>query len=193
MNMILEQFARPFALKALGDDGAFAGYGSVFGVADAFADIVAPGAFARSLAEHASLGTQPAMLWQHDSRQPIGVWSGLREDAVGLQVAGRLALKTPGGAAAYELLRMGALNGLSIGYVAITSRIDEATRRRHLLDVDLWEVSLVTFPANPRARVTAVKARPRLPAAGDGAALADLVRLVRQRTDRLNQTWKGNR
>jgi hypothetical protein len=186
-------------LKALGDDGSFAGYGSVFGVADAFADVVAPGAFTRSLAEHASLGTLPAMLWQHDSRQPIGVWSALREDAVGLQVAGRLALKTPGGAAAYELLKLGAVNGLSIGYVTITSKIDETTRRRHLLEVDLWEVSLVTFPANPRARVTAVKAQPRIAQPGiagghdNAATLADLVRLVRQRTEHLTAITKGTR
>jgi HK97 family phage prohead protease len=192
--MICDQLARPFQLKALGDDGSFAGYGSVFGVADAFADVVAPGAFTRSLAEHASLGTLPAMLWQHDSRQPIGVWSALREDAVGLQVAGRLALKTPGGAAAYELLKLGAVNGLSIGYVTITSKIDETTRRRHLLEVDLWEVSLVTFPANPRARVTAVKAPPCIAAGRDGGApLADLVRLVRQRTEHLTAITKGTR
>jgi uncharacterized protein len=184
--MLHERLARPFELKALGDDGSFAGYGSVFGVADDFADMVAPGAFARSLAEHARAGTQPAMLWQHDSRQPIGIWSGLREDRVGLQVSGRLALKTRGGAEAYELLKLGAVSGLSIGYVAVASHVDERTRQRVLIDIDLWEVSLVTFPANPKARVTVVKA------ASPGAAeLSDLAAWIGRRADELKTLTKG--
>ena len=181
-----ERLARPFELKALGEDGSFAGYGSVFGVADEFADTVAPGAFARSLALHARAGTLPAMLWQHDSRQPIGIWSGLREDRVGLQVSGRLALKTRGGAEAYELLKLGAVSGLSIGYVAVASHVDERTRQRVLVDIELWEVSLVTFPANPMARVTAVKAVP------EGAAeLAGLADWIGRRTDELKSLMKG--
>jgi hypothetical protein len=126
----------------------------------------------------------PAMLWQHDSRRPIGVWQRMREDGVGLQVAGRLALATRPGAEAYELLKLGAVSGLSIGYVAVASQIDERTRQRVLTDVDLWEVSLVTFPANPAARVTAVKAEA-------DAALAAAVRRLRRRTDDLNRMMKG--
>ena len=184
--MLQQRLARPFELKALGEDGSFAGYGSVFGLADDYADTVAPGAFARSLAEHARAGTQPALLWQHDSRQPIGVWSALREDRVGLQVSGRLALKTRGGAEAYELLKLGAVSGLSIGYVAVASHVDERTRQRVLIDIDLWEVSLVTFPANPQARVTAVKAM-----AADAAALAGLAVWIGHRTEELRFLTKG--
>ena len=148
---------RPFALKQLSEDGTFEGLGSVFGVADDYADIVAPGAFKRSLRDHKKRGSMPKMLWQHNAATPIGVYSAMREDEVGLQVTGKLALKTQAGAEAYELLKLGAVDGLSIGYVTVKSEIDDKNHVRTLTEVDLWEVSLVTFPANAQARVNAVK------------------------------------
>jgi len=145
-------------LKAVGDDGTIEGYGSVFGVRDSYDDVIAPGAYAESLKAHKAAGTMPAMLWQHDASAPIGVWLEMVEDAKGLRIKGRLALETAKGAEAYALLKMGALNGLSIGFVAKQWAYDKVTDLRTLTEVELWEVSLVTFPANEASRITGVKA-----------------------------------
>lgn len=145
-------------LKAVGEDGTIEGYGSVFGVRDAYDDVIAPGAYAESLKAHKAAGTMPAMLWQHDASAPIGVWLEMVEDAKGLRIKGRLALETAKGAEAYALLKMGALNGLSIGFVSKQWAYDRDTDVRTLTEVELWEVSLVTFPANEAARITGVKA-----------------------------------
>lgn len=153
-----KRLERPFELKALEADGTFKGYGSVFGVKDQYADIVAPGAFKRTLREHKKAGSLPALLWQHNANQPIGAYSMMREDDTGLYVEGQLAVKTSMGSDVYELLKMKAVTGLSIGYVTRESTIDDKKKIRTLTDVDLWEVSLVTFPANTSALVQAVKA-----------------------------------
>jgi len=146
-----------FELKAMNDVGIFTGYGSVFGVLDSYADVVAPGAFADSLAAHQAKGTMPAMLWQHKSAEPIGVYLNMSEDAVGLKVEGQLAMQTQRGAEAYALLKMGALSGLSIGFQTRKENYDKVTGINTLNQVDLWEVSPVTFGANPAAQVTGVK------------------------------------
>lgn len=148
---------RPFQLKSLNEDGSFEGYGSVFGVKDSYDEIVAPGAFADSLASHKQAGTFPALLWQHRSGEPIGVYTSMAEDNIGLKVSGQLALKTSRGGEAYELLKMKAISGLSIGFVTREDSYDRVTGIRTLKKVDLWEVSLVTFPANDAARVQGVK------------------------------------
>jgi hypothetical protein len=147
----------PWALKALAPDGSFEGYGSVFNIVDSQADVVAPGAFRRTLAEHRRAGTMPAMLWQHDAREPIGVWESIGEDATGLRVRGRLVLETRRGGEAYALMKAGAITGLSIGYVAVESARDERRGVRTLLDVNLLEVSPVTFPAQSAARISRIK------------------------------------
>lgn len=151
---------RNFALqlKAVGDDGTVEGYGSVFGVRDAYDDVIAAGAYAASLAQHKAAGTMPAMLWQHDPSAPIGVWTEMVEDTKGLRIKGKLALDTVKGAEAYALLKMGALNGLSIGFIAKQWGYDRDTDVRTLTEVDLWEVSMVTFPANDKSRITGIKA-----------------------------------
>lgn len=146
-----------FELKSLKDDGTFEGYGSVFGVKDSYDEIVAPGAFAETLATQKTAGTMPALLWQHRSGEPIGVYTSMEEDSIGLKVSGQLALKTARGAEAYELLKMKAISGLSIGFVTREDAYDRVTGIRTLKKVDLWEVSLVTFPANDAARVQGVK------------------------------------
>lgn len=143
----------PFKIKAVSEDGLFSGYGSVFGVVDSYKEVVMPGAFSESLQ-----GRVPALLWQHRSGEPIGVYTVVKEDNVGLYVEGKLALKTTRGAEAYELLKMGALNGLSIGFVTREDSYDKVSGVRTLKKVDLWEVSLVTFPANDASRVSNVKA-----------------------------------
>lgn len=142
----------PFKIKAVSEDGLFSGYGSVFGVVDSYQEVVAAGAFKESLDSR-----MPALLWQHRSGEPIGVYTTVKEDNIGLYLEGKLALKTARGAEAYELLKMGAISGLSIGFVTREDSYDRVTGVRTLKKVDLWEVSLVTFPANDSARVANVK------------------------------------
>ena len=128
--------------------GRFEGYATLFDLPDEQGDRVAPGAFARSLAQRQ---TPVKLLWQHEPTQPIGVWESLTEDSKGLRVQGRLVLGTQLGSEAAALLAAGALDGLSIGY-----RVREAEQLpqgRRLLDLDLWEISLVTFPMLPQARI----------------------------------------
>jgi HK97 family phage prohead protease len=147
-----------FELKAAGDDGTVEGYGSVFGVRDDYDDVIARGAYVASLVAHKAAGTMPAMLWQHDPSAPIGVWTEMVEDSKGLKIKGQLALDTVKGKEAHALLKMGAINGLSIGFLAKQWAYDRETDVRTLTEIDLWEVSLVTFPANDKARITGVKA-----------------------------------
>lgn len=144
-------------VKEANEDGTFSGYGSVFGNEDGMKEVIEEGAFADSLARHEQNGTMPAMLWQHDFRQVIGKYTRMEEDEYGLYVEGQLA-KTPRGKEALELLRMDALSGMSIGYIPQRFEIDEDNDILTHKEVDLWEVSLVTFPANQEARVSDVKA-----------------------------------
>jgi len=155
-----KRLARPFEIKAVGEDGTFSGYGSVFGNVDAYGDVIEAGAFKASLGAWADKGKLPAMLWQHDSRKPIGVWTSMVEDAKGLYVEGELALKARDGADAYELLKIKAVSGLSIGFNIPRggAEWDPKTETYRIKQVDLWEVSPVTFPANESAQVEAVKA-----------------------------------
>lgn len=144
-------------LKATGDTGTFEGYGSVFNITDRGGDIVAAGAFAETLATAKTAGRLPAMLWQHRQAEPIGVYTEMEEDAIGLKVKGRLALKTARGAEAYELMKMGAISGLSIGYRVRDDSWDRVTGVRTIKKADLHELSLVTMPMNDASRVSAVK------------------------------------
>lgn len=144
--------------RQVGDKGEFEGYGSVFGVEDSYGEIVSQGAFAQSLADHRKTGTLPALLWQHDPHKPIGTYTEMREDEKGLYVKGQLALDTQLGKEAHALLKCGALNGLSIGFMPVKWEYDEETQIRTLTEIDLWECSLVTFPANTAARVSGTKA-----------------------------------
>jgi uncharacterized protein len=146
----------------------FSGYGAVFGNVDAYGDVIQPGAFADTLAAAQKSGVWPAMLLQHggygmtsEDMTPIGIWTGLSEDGVGLKVEGKFA-DTARGREAYALLKMQprpAIDGLSIGYIPKdwTQRSKPEEPRRTLKRVDLLEVSLVTFPANGKARVSSVK------------------------------------
>lgn len=130
-----------------------AGYASLFGVADQNGDVVAPGAFAASLQRLSAEGRSVKLLWQHDPAQPIGVWDRVAEDRLGLAVEGRLLTETTRGGDAAVLLAAGAVDGLSIGYRTI--RAEKAGSGRRLIEIDLWEVSLVTFPMLPSARASA--------------------------------------
>ena len=127
------------------------GYASLFGVADQGGDVVAPGAYAQSLARLRTTGRSVKMLWQHDPAQPIGVWDEVREDAHGLFVRGRLLTDLQLAKDIQTLIAGGAVDGLSIGYR--TLKADKVDAGRMLRELDLWEVSLVTFPMLPEARV----------------------------------------
>ena len=155
--MKTKHFDVGFEIKAVNADGTVEGYGSVFGVRDNYDDVIAKGAFIQSLKDHKAAGTMPAMLWQHDADKPIGVWTEMVEDEKGLRIKGQLAMETVKGKEAHALLKMGALNGLSIGFMSKEWAYDRDTEVRTLTAIDLWEVSLVTFPANEKARVTNVK------------------------------------
>lgn len=156
-QLVRQTRACSFELKAVDDAGTVEGYGSVFGVKDSYDDVVLPGAFATSLAEHRAAGTFPAMLWQHNADEPCGVWTEMSEDATGLRVKGKLVLESERGKAALALLKAGAIRGLSIGFMSKSWGYDKESGIRTLSQVDLWEVSLVTFPANGRALVDSVK------------------------------------
>jgi len=173
MSDAREVRAYALEIRATGDDGTVEGYGSVFGVKDSYDDVIVKGAFAGSLKSHRENGTMPAMLWQHNADEPIGVWTEMVEDAKGLKIKGKLALDTMRGKEAHALLKLGALNGLSIGFMTKEADYDRETDIRTLREVDLWEVSLVTFPANEKSRVTQVKA------ADEMAAPKDAERILR--------------
>jgi HK97 family phage prohead protease len=144
---------------ALGADLEIEGYASLFGVEDQSGDVVERGAYAASLAALQARGRTVKMLWQHDPLQPIGVWDEIREDARGLWVKGRLLSEIEKGREAARLIEAGALDGLSIGYRTKRSSRDAQGRRR-LAEVELWEVSLVTFPMLPEARLGAKSGDP---------------------------------
>lgn len=135
------------------DARTFEGYASVFDVIDHDGDRIQTGAFKASLSAR-----KPAMLWQHDAAKPCGVYLDLREDERGLYVKGKLA-DTPLGREAYELLKMDAISGLSIGFVAKEAARNPEDGTRTITEADLMEISLVTFPANEAAQVTSVKAK----------------------------------
>ena len=132
------------------------GYASRFWARDLNDDVVAKGAFAMSLARTGARGVK--MLHQHDGATPVGVWDEIAEDADGLFVRGRVLELTPHGRMAAALVRAGAVDGLSIGFRAVKARGDESGRLRVLSEVELWEVSLVTFPMLPSARIARVSA-----------------------------------
>ncbi len=135
----------------------FEGYASLFGVADSAGDVVAPGAFAQSL--RARGVERVRLLYQHFAHEPIGVWETIREDATGLYVKGRLLTDVERARDVLALIRDGALDGLSIGFRTRRARRDPATGLRTLLEIELWEISIVTFPLLPGSQVTAVGAK----------------------------------
>lgn len=140
-------------LKSYDENGSFAGYASIFHVVDNQQDMMLAGAFASTLEKSGGI----KLLWQHNFEEPIGYFTQLREDARGLYVEGKLLLDVQRAKEAHALLKAGAIAGLSIGYVPVKYRIDPQTGVRLLEEVDLYEISLVTFPANEQATVHAVK------------------------------------
>jgi HK97 family phage prohead protease len=199
---------RSYALqiKATGDDGTVEGYGSVFGVRDNYDDVIAKGAFAASL--------KGAQGRRHDARHAVAARCERADRRLdrngrgrkGLRIKGKLALDTTRGKEAHALLKMGALNGLSIGFVSKQWAYDRETEVRTLTEIDLWEVSLVTFPANEKARVTNVKAADELATPKDAerilrdagfsksdatAFVSRIMRMGEERRDSVDSTAKA--
>jgi hypothetical protein len=148
-------------IERVGLDGTFSGYASIFGERDLGNDVVMPGAFARSLVQRGASGVR--MLFQHDPDEPIGVWTAIEEDARGLHVVGRLTRSVERGREIHELMRAGAIDGLSIGFRTVRATASKSAGVRQILEADLWEISVVTFPMQPGARIDAVKFAGRLP------------------------------
>lgn len=158
---MLKRRTLSFEVKEISDAGEFSGYGSVFGVKDAYDEIVMAGAFQRTLEAWKVRNRLPVLLWQHLSAQPLGLWTLLREDARGLYGEGKILLDAGDvERRAYVHLKAGSVDKLSIGFSLFPdgSRFDPKTGVTYLTAIDLWEISLVTFPANPEAGVDAVKA-----------------------------------
>ncbi len=144
-------------LETVDRRGVFEGYASVFNRQDLGRDVVLPGAFRASLQARGAAGVR--MLFQHNPNEPIGVWEKIYEDARGLYVRGRLMLEVTKGRELLSLMQAGALDGLSIGFRAEQGVRSRRTGVRRLRQIDLWEVSVVTFPMLPEARISQVKSR----------------------------------
>ena len=145
-----------FEMKMLAADGTFEGYASVFNNIDSQRDRVHPGAFKATIRNREA---PIQLLWQHQWESPIGVITSVFEDARGLYIKGKLLLEVAQAREAYALLKAGVVRGLSIGYSVARSRRNPDSGVRELLDLNLWEVSLVTMPANEAAQVTVVKSK----------------------------------
>jgi HK97 family phage prohead protease len=145
-------------MKSVGDDGVFEGYASLFDTEDLSRDVIAPGAFRDSLARKGPQGIR--LLFQHRPDEPIGTWDELKEDRRGLFVRGRLTTDVARAREVLSLMRAGAIDGLSIGFRVLEADRDRARGTRRIRKADLWEISVVTFPMLPGARIRTVKHRP---------------------------------
>lgn len=130
----------------------FDGYASVFGVVNSYGFTIDAGAFAKTLKENPN----PPLLWQHDSWEPIGIIASAEEDKKGLKIRGQLVPAVDRANAAYELMKVGALKGLSIGFYPMKSTYESGKGVDHITEAKLREVSVVTFPADPKAQVSRV-------------------------------------
>jgi uncharacterized protein len=134
--------------------GRFSGYAAIFDVPDKGRDIIRAGAFAHSLQSRSRYDVP--LLWQHDQQEPVGIIESLREDARGLHITAKLSLDSNRGRDAYALIKDGALSGLSIGYRARAAKPVPGRNLRELQEVELIEISLVTLPMQPLARLTSL-------------------------------------
>ncbi len=159
----------------LSDGAEITGYASLFNAEDKGGDVVQKGAYVASLARLSKAGGKVKMLWQHDPMQPIGVWDEIYEDNKGLFVKGRLLPEVQAGREAMALLQAGAIDGLSIGYRTV--RAEKYSKGRLLHEIELWEVSMVTFPMLPEARV--------MPMDDEAALAQSLAETFRQARDLL--------
>lgn len=145
-------------VKEVSEDGEFSGYASVYDVIDAYREVVAPGAFANSLRKWNSKGRFPPALWQHRAGEPIGPFTLMREDNQGLYVEGKLLVdEVQRAREARALMKAKAIGGMSIGFNVVVEEYNSQEKLLTLKEIDLWEVSIVTFPANEAAQVEMIK------------------------------------
>ena len=153
----LKAFDVTMEIKGLSEDGTFEGYASLYDKVDRDGDIMAPGCFDKTLAK-LKKPSIVKMFRDHQRSQVIGAWQEIKADAKGLKVKGQLALKVAAGLEAYELMKIDALEALSIGFLPIKSEpVSPNSCGRKFLEVDLLEISVVSIPALPQARITGVK------------------------------------
>lgn len=165
-----------FNVKAVDEEGHFSGYGSVYNVIDSYREVVAPGAFATSLRKWQSRNRLPPVLWQHRSGEPVGPFTKMAEDDHGLYVEGQLLVKDVQRAReARALMHSRAVDGLSIGFNSVVEEWNSETKLLTLKEIDLWEVSIVTFPANAESRIQEVRSMFE----GDAPSLRDIEEILR--------------
>jgi HK97 family phage prohead protease len=143
-------------------EGVITGLASAFGNVDLHGDTIAPGAFTKALQKVNSGERKVAMLDHHRMDAPVGKWTQFRETDRGLEIQGRLTMGVNRARELYELAKDGALGGLSIGFRTVKDRMDQDRKTRIIEEVDLFEVSLVSIPANPMAKIEAVKLAPEI-------------------------------
>lgn len=148
----------PLKIKSVSDNGEFEGYASVFDVVDSYGDVVVKGAFEKTLKKWRERKDFPPVLWQHQMDEPIGPFTEMKEDERGLFVKGRLLIEDdPLAKRALAHMKAGSVKGMSIGYMVVDAEYHKQDDIYYLKEIDLWEVSIVTFPANTEAKITEVK------------------------------------
>jgi len=155
-NNKLEIKNTDFEIKNINKIGIFCGYASVFNIKDAYNDVILPFSFKKSL-KSKNIKEDIKLLWQHCQDKPIGYFSIIKEDSVGLYVEGKIMLDIQQGFEAYNLIKSKSVNGLSIGYTVNKSNYDEKNNTRIIEDIELFEISIVTFPANKYSNITYCK------------------------------------
>ncbi len=146
-----------FRFEPSSETAEFSGYAVIWGERNGHNEIVQRGAFAKTLAAHKAAGTRPVMLWSHNQSEIIGVWEEIREDERGLFVRGRLLTEITSGREAYERMKAGAVNGLSIGFRLLPGGERRSGGIRYLTGIDLPEISVVGIPSAGSARITSVR------------------------------------
>tara|TARA_Y100000310_G_scaffold315722_2_gene366580 strand:+ start:9333 stop:10004 length:672 start_codon:yes stop_codon:yes gene_type:complete len=154
---VLERKVFEFEIKQVSEEGQVEGYASTFRNKDLGDDVVEQGAFLKTIAKAEKSGRMPKMLDHHNLRQPVGIWDHLKEDRKGLFAQGHLVMKVQRAQELHALMTEKVMDGLSIGFKAVKYLIDEKSGVRRLMEIDLMEVSIVTFGMNPKALVTGVK------------------------------------
>ncbi|WP_119689693.1 HK97 family phage prohead protease [Acinetobacter soli] len=148
----------PLKIKSVSDSGEFEGYASVFDVIDSYGDVVVKGAFKKTLEAWKKRDDLPPILWQHNMYEPIGPFTHMEEDDYGLFVRGKLLVDDdPLAKRALAHMKAGSVKGMSIGYLTVDAEYHKQDDLYYLKEIDLWEASIVTFPANTQAKITDVK------------------------------------
>ena len=145
-------------IKSFDEGGIFEGYASVYGIQDYDGDVIVKGAFKKSIDEYNTKSKMPKMLWQHNTSMIIGQWLEMREDENGLYVKGKLILEVEKGRKAYALMKAGQLDAMSVGFnIRSAEPVGTSSIGKVIDSADLWEISLVTWGANPEALISSVK------------------------------------